>query len=133
MASGAMAQEIGATFSKFDDNWLTVLRNGMTEYAGTIDGLSYQQEDASDDLAKQIDQVNEASLAEMREEPLQGSWGGGDPTGIYLAAALSGVVAKPPSRRFIAKSLTSTSTRPVVSVIVTSNRANPSPSFPSAI
>ena len=57
MASSAYAQEIGATFSKFDDNWLTVLRNGMVEYAGTIDGLTYQQEDASDDLAKQIDQV----------------------------------------------------------------------------
>ena len=57
MATGAMAQEIGATFSRFDDNWLTVLRNGMEEYAATIDGLSYQQEDATDDLAKQIDQV----------------------------------------------------------------------------
>jgi len=57
MATSSMAQEIGATFSRFDDNWLTVLRNGMEEYAGTIDGLSYQQEDASDDLAKQIDQV----------------------------------------------------------------------------
>ena len=57
MASGAAAMEIGATFSRFDDNWLTVLRNGMVDYAGTIDGLSYQQEDASDDLAKQIDQV----------------------------------------------------------------------------
>ena len=57
MGTGVTAQEIGATFSKFDDNWLTVLRNGMTEYAGTIDGLSYQQVDASDDLAKQIDQV----------------------------------------------------------------------------
>ena len=56
-ASGATAQEIGATFSRFDDNWLTVLRNGMVEYAGTIDGLTYQQEDATDDIAKQIDQV----------------------------------------------------------------------------
>lgn len=57
MGTGVAAQEIGATFSKFDDNWLTVLRNGMVEYAGTVDGLSYQQVDASDDLAKQIDQV----------------------------------------------------------------------------
>jgi inositol transport system substrate-binding protein len=57
MTTGAMAQEIGATFSRFDDNWLTVLRNGMVEYAATIDGLTYQQEDATDDLAKQIDQV----------------------------------------------------------------------------
>ena len=36
MGSSSMAQEIGATFSKFDDNWLTVLRNGMVEYAGTM-------------------------------------------------------------------------------------------------
>ena len=57
MATSAAAQEIGATFSRFDDNWLTVLRTGMVEYAGTIDGLAYQQEDATDDLAKQIDQV----------------------------------------------------------------------------
>ena len=41
---------------KFDDNWPTVLRS-MVEYAGTIDGLSYQQVDATDDIAKQIDQV----------------------------------------------------------------------------
>jgi len=57
MATSAMAQDIGATFSRFDDNWLTVLRNGMVEYAATIDGVTYQQEDATDDLAKQIDQV----------------------------------------------------------------------------
>ena len=57
--TGAFAQEIGATFSRFDDNWLTVLRNGMTEYAATIDGLSYQQVDATDDIAKQIDQVKD--------------------------------------------------------------------------
>jgi len=57
MATSAMAQDIGATFSRFDDNWLTVLRNGMVEYAATLDGVTYQQEDATDDLAKQIDQV----------------------------------------------------------------------------
>ena len=57
MSTTAYAQEIGATFSRFDDNWLTVLRNGMVEYASTIDGLTYQQEDATDDVAKQIDQV----------------------------------------------------------------------------
>ena len=43
MGTTAAAQEIGATFSRFDDNWLTVLRTGMVEYADTIDGLSYQQ------------------------------------------------------------------------------------------
>ena len=29
MGTSAIAQDIGATFSRFDDNWLTVLRNGM--------------------------------------------------------------------------------------------------------
>ncbi len=57
MATTSMAQEIGATISRFDDNWLTVMRNGMTEHAAGIDGVTLQMEDASDDLAKQIDQV----------------------------------------------------------------------------
>ena len=57
MGTSAMAQEIGATISRFDDNWLTVMRNGMTEHAASLDGVSLQMEDATDDLAKQIDQV----------------------------------------------------------------------------
>lgn len=57
MATTAMAQEIGATISSFDDNWLTVMRNGMAEHAESVDGVSLQMEDASNDLAKQIDQV----------------------------------------------------------------------------
>ncbi len=57
MSTSAMAQEIGATISRFDDNWLTVMRNGMTEHAGSLDGVNLQMEDATDDLAKQIDQV----------------------------------------------------------------------------
>ena len=57
MSGSAMAQNIGATISRFDDNWLTVMRNGMTEHAASLDGVSLQMEDASDDLAKQIDQV----------------------------------------------------------------------------
>ncbi|HCQ65466.1 MAG TPA: rhizopine-binding protein [Rhodobacteraceae bacterium] len=57
MGSAAVAQNIGATISRFDDNWLTVMRNGMTEHADSLEGVSLQMEDASDDLAKQIDQV----------------------------------------------------------------------------
>ncbi len=57
LTTTAMAQEIGATISRFDDNWLTVMRNGMTEHAASIDGVNLQMEDATDDLAKQIDQV----------------------------------------------------------------------------
>ena len=57
MGTAAMAQNIGATISRFDDNWLTVMRNGMTEHADSLDGVSMQMEDATDDIAKQIDQV----------------------------------------------------------------------------
>lgn len=57
MTTGSYAQEIGATISRFDDNWLTVMRNGMTEHAASLDGVNLQMEDATDDLAKQIDQV----------------------------------------------------------------------------
>lgn len=57
MSTGAFAQEIGATIAAFDDNFLTVMRNGMTDHAAGLDGVNLQVEDASNDLAKQIDQV----------------------------------------------------------------------------
>ena len=57
IATGAMAQEIGATIARFDDNFLTVMRNGMVEHAQGLDGVSLQVEDATDDISKQIDQV----------------------------------------------------------------------------
>ncbi|MCP3971708.1 MAG: sugar ABC transporter substrate-binding protein [Rhodobacteraceae bacterium] len=58
LGTAAMAQEIGITISRFDDNWLTVMRAGMTEYADATDGVSVQVEDATDDVAKQLDQIN---------------------------------------------------------------------------
>ncbi len=57
IATGAVAQEIGASIARFDDNFLTVMRNGMTDHAASIDGVSLQVEDANDDVAKQLDQV----------------------------------------------------------------------------
>ena len=57
MATGAMAQTIGASIAKFDDNFLTVMRNGMTDHAASLDGVDLQVEDAQDDISKQIDQV----------------------------------------------------------------------------
>ena len=35
------------------------MRNGMTEHAASLDGVNLQMEDATDDIAKQIDQVDE--------------------------------------------------------------------------
>ena len=58
MSTSAMAETIGASIARFDDNFLTVMRNGMVEYAETLDGVTLQVEDAQDDVARQLDQVN---------------------------------------------------------------------------
>ena len=57
LCSPAMAAKIGVSMDKFDDNFLTVLRNGMSDYAKTQSGVSLQIEDAKDDVSKQISQV----------------------------------------------------------------------------
>ncbi len=57
MSTAALAQTIGASIAKFDDNFLTVMCNGMVEHAESIDGVQIQVEDANDDIGKQIDQV----------------------------------------------------------------------------
>ncbi|MDA8584867.1 substrate-binding domain-containing protein [Rhodobacteraceae bacterium] len=58
MATGAVAQQIGASIARFDDNGLTVMRNGMTDHMETLSGASLQMEDAQDDVARQLDQIN---------------------------------------------------------------------------
>ena len=58
MAQGALAQNVGVSMARFDDNFLTVLRNGMEEYAKTLDGVNLQVEDAQNDVGKQLDQIN---------------------------------------------------------------------------
>ncbi len=58
VAGSASAQNVGVSMALFDDNFLTVLRNGLVEYAGTIDGVDVQVEDAQNDVAKQLDQIN---------------------------------------------------------------------------
>ena len=58
MGSTAIAQQIGVSVARFDDNGLTVMRNGMTAYDEELDGVSLQIEDATDDVAKQLDQIN---------------------------------------------------------------------------
>lgn len=57
MGTTAMAKGIGVSMAKFDDNFLTVLRNGIQAQADAA-GLSVQIEDAQDDVAKQLDQIN---------------------------------------------------------------------------
>lgn len=57
MSTGVLAQELGASIARFDDNFLTVMRNGMTDHAESLEGVSLQVEDANDDIGRQIDQV----------------------------------------------------------------------------
>ena len=57
MTGSAFAANIGVSMALFDDNFLTVLRNGMIHYAKTLDGVTLQVEDAQNDVAKQQSQV----------------------------------------------------------------------------
>ena len=54
----AMAETIGVSVARFDDNGLTIMRNGMTEHVETLDGVELIMEDAQDDVARQLDQIN---------------------------------------------------------------------------
>jgi ABC-type sugar transport system substrate-binding protein len=55
--SPASAQNIGVSISNFDDNFLTLLREAMTESAAKVEGVSLQFEDAQRDVGKQLSQI----------------------------------------------------------------------------
>ena len=57
MSTAAHAETIGVSMALFDDNFLTVLRNGMQDYAKTLNGVTLQVEDAQNDVAKQQSQI----------------------------------------------------------------------------
>jgi len=56
MTSTAHATKVGVSMALFDDNFLTVLRNGIQAYADA-NGIEVQIEDAQNDVAKQLDQI----------------------------------------------------------------------------
>ena len=58
ISTSALAENVGVTMALFDDNFLTVLRNGMVEMADGMSGVDVQVEDAQNDVAKQLDQIN---------------------------------------------------------------------------
>ena len=58
MSSSALAETIGASIARFDDNGLTIMRNGMTAHIDKLSGVELQMEDAQDDVARQLDQIN---------------------------------------------------------------------------
>ncbi|GHG26082.1 sugar ABC transporter substrate-binding protein [Paracoccus aerius] len=57
MATAAQAENIGVSMALFDDNFLTVLRNGMQEHTASLDGVTLQIEDAQNDVGKQLNQI----------------------------------------------------------------------------
>jgi inositol transport system substrate-binding protein len=57
MGSSAFATTIGVTMARFDDNFLTVLRNGLQAYAKTLPDVTVQVEDAGNDVNKQLSQI----------------------------------------------------------------------------
>lgn len=57
VGGAASAENIGVSMALFDDNFLTVLRNGMQEYAAGLDGVTLQIEDAQNDVGRQLNQI----------------------------------------------------------------------------
>jgi len=57
MTGTASAANIGVSMALFDDNFLTVLRNGIQKYADD-NGHKVQIEDAKNDVSKQLDEIN---------------------------------------------------------------------------
>ena len=58
ISTSVMAENIGVSMALFDDNFLTVLRNGIQKMADEMNGVNVQIEDAQNDVAKQLDQIN---------------------------------------------------------------------------
>ena len=56
MGTSVMAGDIGVSMAAFDDNFLTVLRNGIDAYAKEK-GQKVQIQDAKNDVAAQLDQI----------------------------------------------------------------------------
>lgn len=57
LATTASAETIGVSMALFDDNFLTVLRNGMTDFSKDLKDVTLQIEDAQNDVGKQLSQV----------------------------------------------------------------------------
>ena len=58
MSTSAMAQNIGVSVARFDDNGLTVMRNGMTAHDEALDGVTCRWKTRQTIVAKQLDQIN---------------------------------------------------------------------------
>ncbi len=111
MATSALAENIGASIARFDDNFLTVMRNGMTDHAKSLDGVELQVEDATDDISKQIDQVKnfvasgvDAIIVNIVDTSAGAavSAAAGDTPLVYVNREPDNVDSLPPTQAFVA-------------------------------
>jgi inositol transport system substrate-binding protein len=58
MGSAASAETIGVSMQSFDNNFQTLLREGISARASEVNGVNVQIEDAQTDISKQLNQVN---------------------------------------------------------------------------
>lgn len=58
MGSAASAETIGVSMQSFDNNFQTLLREGISARASESGGVNVQIEDAQTDISKQLNQVN---------------------------------------------------------------------------
>lgn len=58
MGSAASAETIGVSMQSFDNNFQTLLREGINARAAEVNGATVQIEDAQTDISKQLNQVN---------------------------------------------------------------------------
>ena len=58
LAGQAGAATIGVSMQSFDDNFQTLLRNGITTRAWQLEGVDVQLEDSQRDVGKQLSEVN---------------------------------------------------------------------------
>ena len=57
MTGSAWAATVGVSMAQFNDNFLTVLRNGIDAYAKTLPDVTVQIEDGNNDVNTQLSQV----------------------------------------------------------------------------
>jgi inositol transport system substrate-binding protein len=57
LTGSASAATIGVTMAQFNDNFLTVLRSGIIDYAKTLPDVTLQVEDGNNDVNNQLSQV----------------------------------------------------------------------------
>ncbi|WP_199261268.1 substrate-binding domain-containing protein [Paracoccus binzhouensis] len=112
MTTAAQAETIGVSMQSFDNNFQTLLREGLQGHAAELEGVTLQIEDAQTDVAKQLNQVNNfiasgvdaiiVTLADTSAAP--GITAAADQAGIplvYLNLEPANIASLPPSEAYV--------------------------------